>query len=126
MIMNFINLMIARSTFIAEGEKRMTSCLCTNVLLQDRGRRKKLHEASCSSARHMLHKLCPDSFNSVGIWKNKDALMCSLCENQLRSIDILESKLENLKEEVGRKISNILKKEDERSKPESPKKSSPK
>ena len=29
--------------------------------------------------------------------------MCSLCENQLKSIDILESKLENLKEEVGRK-----------------------
>ena len=85
----------------------MTCCLCINVLLQDRGRRKKLHEASCSFARHMLQKLCPDSFNSVGIWKNKDALMCSLCENQLKSIDILESKLENLKEEVGRKISNI-------------------
>ena len=64
----------------------------------------------------------------VGIWKNKDALMCSLCENQLKSksIDILESKLENLKEEVGRKISNILKENDERSKPESPKESSPK
>ena len=59
----------------------------------------------------------------VGIWKNKVALMCSLCENQLKSIDILESKLENLKEEVGRKI---LKEEDERSKPESPKESSPK
>ena len=125
MIMNFINVMIARSTFIAEGEKRMTCCLLI-VLLQDRGRRKKLHEASCSSARHMLQKLCPDSFNSVGIWKNKDALMCSLCENQLKSIDILESKLENLKEEVGRKISNILKEEDERSKPEPPKESSPK
>ena len=38
MIMNFINEMIARSTYIAEGEKRMTCCLCTNVLLQDRGR----------------------------------------------------------------------------------------
>ena len=125
MTMNFINLMIARSTFIAEGEKRMTCCLCTNVLLQDRGRRKKLHEASCSSARHMLQKLCPDSFNSVGIWKNNDVLMCSLCENQLKSIDNLESKL-NLKEEVGRKISNILKDEDERSKPEPPKESSPK
>ena len=61
----------------------------------------------------------------VGIWKNKDALMCSLCENQLKSIDILESKLENLKE-VGRKISNFLKEEDERSKPQSPKESSPK
>ena len=78
MIMNFINVMIARSTFIAEGEKRMT-CLCTNVLLQDRGRRKNLHEAICSFARHILQKLCPDSFISVGIWKNKDALMCSLC-----------------------------------------------
>ena len=66
----------------------------------------------------MLQNLCPDSFNSVGIWKNKDALMCSLCENQLQSIDILESKLENLKEEVGRKISNLLKEEDKRSKPE--------
>ena len=55
MIMNFIKVMIAQSTFIAEGEKRMTSCLCTNVLLQDSGRRKKLHETSCSSARHMLH-----------------------------------------------------------------------
>ena len=52
--------------------------------------------------------------------------MCSLCENQLKSIDILESKLENLKEEVGRKISNSLKEEGERSKPESPKESSPK
>ena len=94
MIMNFINVMIARSTFIAVGEERMTCCLYTNVLLQDRERRKKLHEASCGFARHMLQKLCPDSFNSVGIWKNKDALMCSLCENQLKSIDILESKLE--------------------------------
>ena len=122
MIMNFINVMIARSTFIAEGEKRMTCCLCTNVLLHDRGRRKKLHEASCSSARHMLQKLCPDSFNSAGIWKNKDALMSSLCENQLKSIDILESKLENLMEEVG----SILKEEDERSKPESSKESLPK
>ena len=56
----------------------------------------------------MLQKLCPDSFNSVGIWKNKDALMCSLSENQLKSIDILESKLEHLKEEVG----PILKEED--------------
>ena len=54
----------------------------------------------------MLLKLCPDSFNSVGIWKNNDALMCNLCENQLKSIDKL-----NLKEEVGRKISNILKEE---------------
>ena len=126
MIMNCINVMIARSTSIAEGEKRMTCCLCTNVLLQDRGRRNKLHEASCTSAGHMLQKLCPDSFNSVGIWKNKDALMCNLCVNQLKSIDILESKLDNLKEEVGRKISNILKEEDERSKPESPKEFSPK
>ena len=122
MIMNFINVMIARSTFIAEGEKRMTCCLCTKVLLQDRGIREKLHEASCSSARHMLQKLCPDSFNSVGIWKTMDALMCSLCENQLKSIDILESKLEHLKEEVG----PILKEEDERSKPESSKESLPK
>ena len=38
------------------------------------------------------------------------------------SIDILESKLENLKEEVG----PILKEEDERSKPESSKESLPK
>ena len=112
MIMNFINVMIARSTFIAEGEKMMTCSLCNNGLLQDRGRREKIHETSCSSAWHMLQKLCPDSFNSVGIWKNKDALMCSLCENQLKSIDILESRLENLKDEVGRKISNILKEED--------------
>ena len=73
---------------------------------------KKLHEASCSSARHMLQK----------VWKNKNALMCSLCENQLKSIDILESKLENLKEEVG----PILKEENERSKPESSKESLPK
>ena len=46
----------------------------------------------------------------------------SLCENQLKSIDILESKLENLKEEVG----PILKEEDEISKPESSKESLPK
>ena len=102
----------------------MTSCLCTNVLLQDRSRQKTLQGASCSSARKVLHKLCSVSFNSVGIWKNKDARMCRLCENQLKSIDILESKLENLKEEVGTKISNILKEEDEISKPESPKESS--
>ena len=70
----------------------------------------------------MLQKLCPDSFNSVGIWKNKDALMCSLCENQLKSIDILESKLEHLKVDVG----PILKEEDERSKPESSEESLPK
>ena len=51
-------------------------------------------------------------------------LLCvhSLCENQLKSIDILESKLENLKEEVG----PILKEEDERSKPESSKEYLPK
>ena len=53
-------------------------------------------------------------------------IMCRLCENQLKSIDILESKLENLKEKVGMKISNTLKEEDEISKPESPKESSPK
>ena len=45
-----------------------------------------------------------------------------LCENQLKSIDILESKLENLREEVG----PILKEEDERSKPESSKEFLPK
>ena len=53
--------------------------LCTNVLLQDRGRRKKLHEASCV----VLQGTC---CTRVGIWKNKDALMCSLCENQLKSM----------------------------------------
>ena len=58
----------------------------------------------------------------LGFGKNKDALMCSLCENQLKSIDILERKLENLKEEVG----PILKEEDERSKPKSSKESLPK
>ena len=104
----------------------MTCCLCTNVLLQDRRRRKKLHGASCSSQEACCRNYVPVSFNSVGIWKNKDALMCSLCENQLKSIDILESKLENLKEDMGTKISNISKEEDERSKPESPKESSPK
>ena len=104
----------------------MTCCLCANVLLQDRRRRIKLHGASCSSARNVLQKLCPVLFNSVGIWKNKDALMCSLCDNQLKSIDILESKLKNLKEDMGTKISNILKEEDERSMPESPKEPSPK
>ena len=76
MIMNFINVMIARSTFIAEGEKRMTCCLCTNVLLQDREDGKSfMKRAVINSARHMLQNLCPDSFDSVGIWKNKDALM---------------------------------------------------
>ena len=104
----------------------MTCCLCVNVLLQDLRRRKKLHGASCSSARNVLQKLCPVSFNSVGIWKNKDALMCSMCDNQLKSIDILESKLKNLKEDMGTKISNNLKEEDERSRPESPKEPSAK
>ena len=52
--------------------------------------------------------------------------MCSLCDKQLKSIDILESKLKNLKEDMGKKISNILKEEDERSMPESPKEPSPK
>ena len=76
MIMNFIKVMIAQSTFIAEGEKRMTCLLMFFCKTGEDG--KTLHEASCSSARHMLQKLCSDSFNSVGIWKNKDALMCSL------------------------------------------------
>ena len=114
MIMNFINVMIARSTFIAEGEKRMTCCLCTNVLLQDRGKRKKLHEASCNSARHMLQNLCPDSFEVLGFGRIRMLLCGSLCENQLMKI---------LKEEVGKEN---LKKKDERSKQESPKESSPK
>ena len=52
--------------------------------------------------------------------------MFSLCDNQLKSIDILESKLKNLKEGMGTKISNILKEEEKRSMPESPKEPSPK
>ena len=116
MIMNFINVMIARSTFTAEGEKRMTCCLCTNVLLQDRGRRKNfmkravILQGTCCRIYVQIH-------STVLVFGKIRMLLCgSLCENQL---------MENLKEEVGRKISNVLKEEDERSKPESPKESSP-
>ena len=125
MIMNFINVMIARSTFIAEGEKKMTCCLLLFFCKTGEDGKNFMKQAVVLQGT-CCRNYVPDSFNSVGIWKNKVALMCSLCENQLKSIDILESKLENLKEEVGRKISNILKEDDERSKPESPKESSPK
>ena len=78
MIMNFIKVMIAQSTFIAEGEKRMT-CFCVLMFFCKTGEDGK----NCMKRAVVLQGTC---CTCVGIWKNKDALMCSLCENQLKSM----------------------------------------
>ena len=71
-----------------KGEKRKACCLCTNVLLQNRRRLEKLHGASCSSARNMLQKIMSSFIQQCWDLKNKDALMCSLYENQLKYLKI--------------------------------------
>ena len=84
-------------------------CLCLEALRTDHRRSKKLHGASCGTARAVLRGLLDYPLESLLVTRDPAALLCCSCEKTLNSINSISKKLENMKADVRAKGSALRK-----------------
>ena len=82
-------------------------CLCRDPVSTDHRRRKKLHGASCTTARTVLREVSSVLLEALVETRDQSAVLCYSCERILNNIQSLTAKVETLRAEVRGKVSAL-------------------
>ena len=82
-------------------------CLCRDPVSTDHRRRKKLHGASCTTARTVLREVSSVPLEALVETRDQSAVLCYSCEKILNNIQSLTAKVETLRADVRGKVSAL-------------------
>lgn len=87
----------------------MSCCLCKQTLARDRRRKRKLHgdQGKSAAIKEQLQALSSVPLDSLIETRDKDAYLCSGCENQITSFSSLNDKVAKLRRDIQIKISTL-------------------
>ena len=80
-------------------------CLCRGILHRDKRRRVKFYSSSSETIRRKLQEFFGIPLDTL--IKDKNALLCAICQKQLKLICRLEVKLAELRNGLHKKLSDL-------------------
>ena len=80
-------------------------CLCRGILHPDKRRRVKFYGSSSETIRRKLQEIFGIPLDTL--IKDKNALLCAICQKQLKLICRLEVKLAELRNGLHKKLSDL-------------------
>ena len=86
----------------------MAGCSLCKKIVQDHRRRKRLNGAGCSVAREVIESLAGVGMHRIPGLRDPGALLCHHCEGSLSSIQSLEAKLAELRQDMKGKLVALL------------------